>query len=258
MPRYRLTIEYDGAAFTGWQRQANGPSVAEALADAVFRFCGDRVDPVGAGRTDAGVHAAGQVAHIDLTRDWPAETVRAALCFHLKPHAIAVVAAERAADGFHARFDAIERLYRYRIVNRRSPLALDRGRAWHVARPLDTAAMAEAARLLPGPHDFTSFRDVDCQARSPVKTLDALDVAREGDEVRVAARARSFLHRQVRILVGTLVLVGEGKWRAADVAGALAARDRTAAGPTAPAHGLTLMAVRYADDAGKNRSSTPA
>ncbi|MBM3583793.1 MAG: tRNA pseudouridine(38-40) synthase TruA [Alphaproteobacteria bacterium] len=256
MPRYRLTIEHDGTGFAGWQRQARGVSVQEVIEEAAFRFCGERPTVVGAGRTDAGVHARGQVAHLDLTRDWPADTVRAALCFHLKPHAVAVVEVERAADTFHARFDARERRYAYRILNRRSPSALDRGRAWHVARPLDAEAMADAARLLLGPHDFTSFRSAECQARSPVKTLNALDVAREGDDVRVAARARSFLHHQVRILVGTLVLVGEGKWGRRDVAAALAARDRSAAGPTAPAHGLTLLAVRY--DEAKNRSSTPS
>jgi tRNA pseudouridine38-40 synthase len=256
MPRYRLTVEYDGTGLAGWQRQASGVSVQEVIEDAAHRFSGERPTVVGAGRTDAGVHARGQVAHLDLARDWPADTVRAALCFHLKPHAVAVVAAERVPDSFHARFDARERRYAYRILNRRSPAALDRGRAWHVARPLDTEAMADAASLLLGPHDFTSFRSAECQARSPVKTLDALDVTRSGDDVRIAARARSFLHHQVRILVGTLALVGEGKWRRGDVAGALAARDRSAAGPTAPAQGLTLVAVRY-DDA-KNRSSTPS
>ena len=256
MPRFKLTLEYDGTGFTGWQRQANGPSVQQALEDGVLRFCGQRVATVGAGRTDAGVHARGQVVHVDLARDWPADTVRAALCFHLRPRPISVVAAARVDEGFHARFDAIERRYAYRIVNRRSPLALDQNRAWHIARPLDAAAMADAARLLLGPHDFTSFRDSGCQARSPVKTLDALDIARDGDDLSITARARSFLHRQVRILVGTLALVGEGKWRPSDVAAALAARDRSSAGPTAPAHGLTLMAVRY-PDAAKNRSSTP-
>jgi len=245
MPRYRLVLEYDGQGFVGWQQQANGPSIQQALADAVFAFCGERGVPVGAGRTDAGVHALGQVAHLDLGADWPDETVRAALNFHLKPRPIAVIRAARASDDFHARFDAIERRYLYRIVNRRAPLALARGRAWHVTRPLDAAAMADAAEVLVGRHDFSSFRDADCQARSPLKTLAALEVERDGAELRVHARARSFLHRQVRAMVGTLEWVGEGRWTRADVAHALARRDRAAAGPTAPAHGLYLAAVVY-------------
>ncbi len=260
MPRYKLVIEYDGTLFAGWQRQSNGLSVQDVLEHAIAGFCGERATTVGAGRTDAGVHALGQVAHVDLARAWPEDTVRAALNHHLRPHQVSVLAAARVADGFHARFDAIERRYRYRIVNRRSPLALMRDRAWHVARPLDARAMAESARLLVGPHDFSSFRDANCQARSPVKTLDVLDVARAGDEIVIEARARSFLHRQVRTIVGTLKQVGEGKWTNADVAAALAARDRSAAGPSAPARGLYLVAVRYAGDAAsaKNRSSTPA
>jgi tRNA pseudouridine38-40 synthase len=245
MPRFKLTLEYDGSGFVGWQRQDNGASVQGALEEAVEAFCGESPTIVAAGRTDAGVHALGQVAHLDLARDWPTETVRAALNAHLSPRPVAVLAAERVADGFHARFDARERRYRYRIVNRRSPLALERGRAWHLPRPLDAAAMAEAAKALVGHHDFTSFRAADCQARSPLKTLDALDVVREGDEVRIEARARSFLHRQVRAMVGTLVPVGEGRATTADVAAALAARDRSAAGPTAPAEGLYLVSVRY-------------
>lgn len=245
MPRYKLVIEYDGGGFTGWQRQANGLAVQQVLENAVFGFCGDRFTPVGAGRTDAGVHALGQVAHVDLTKEWPDETVRAALDFHLKPHAVAVLSVARVADRFHARFDAVERRYLYRILNRRAPPALLRGRVWHVARSLDVAAMADAAQVLLGRHDFTSFRAADCQARSPVKTLDALDVERDGDEIRVHARARSFLHRQVRTVVGTLKLVGEGKWTRATVAAALAARDRSAAGPSAPARGLYLVAIGY-------------
>jgi len=243
--RFRLTLEYDGAGFVGWQRQDNGPSVQQALEDAVFAFCGERVTAVAAGRTDAGVHALGQVVHLDIARAVAVETVRDAVNYHLRPAPIAVLAVEAAAADFHARFSAVERAYLYRIVNRRAPLALDRGRAWGVAAPLDAAAMAEAARALVGRHDFTSFRAASCQAASPVKTLDVLEVARAGDEVRVAARARSFLHHQVRNMVGTLKLVGEGKWSAADVAAALAARDRSAAGPTAPPGGLYLVEVRY-------------
>lgn len=245
MPRYRLTIEYDGAPFVGWQRQDNGFSVQQALEDAVFRFCGERATVHGAGRTDAGVHAAGQVAHLDLQRAWAPATVRDALNFHLKPAPIAVLAAEPAAPDFHARFSARLRRYRYRILARPAPPALDRGRVWWVPVPLDSAAMAEAAALLVGHHDFTSFRSTMCQAESPVKTLDALDVTTDGVEIRIDARARSFLHNQVRILAGTLKRVGEGAWTPADVARALAARDRTRGGPTAPACGLCLLAVGY-------------
>jgi tRNA pseudouridine38-40 synthase len=243
--RFKLTLEYDGGAFVGWQRQDNGPSVQQALEAAIFRFCGETVASVAAGRTDAGVHARGQVVHFDLARVTTPEQVRDALNFHLKPAPISVLRAEAAPAEFHARFSATARVYVYRIVNRRAPLALDRGRAWWVGGPLDAAAMHEAAQLLVGHHDFTSFRAALCQAASPMKTLDVLDVVRVGEEVQVAARARSFLHHQVRNMVGTLKLVGEGKWTAADVARALAARDRAAAGPTAPAEGLYLMEVWY-------------
>jgi tRNA pseudouridine38-40 synthase len=245
MPRYKLTIEYDGEPFVGWQRQANGLSVQEVLEQAVKAFTGETVAAAGAGRTDAGVHALGQVAHVDLAKAWPVDTARAALNDHLRPHPVSILGAEIVDDAFHARFSAIERRYLYRIVNRRSGLALDRGRAWHIARPLDVAAMRNAASLLLGHHDFTSFRDVNCQARSPVKTLDVLDVSRHGDEIVVEARARSFLHRQVRTMVGTLKQVGEGRWQPADVAATLAARDRSAAGATAPAAGLYLAGVLY-------------
>jgi len=245
MPRYRLTLEYDGAGFVGWQRQDNGPSVQAALEGAIAAFCGETVTVHGAGRTDAGVHALAQVAHVDLTRDAAPDRVRDALNAHLRAAPVAVLAAARVPDEFHARFDARERRYLYRIVNRRAPLVLDRGRAWFVPVPLDAAAMHDAARALIGRHDFTSFRASECQATSPVKTLDALDVARAGEEVHITARARSFLYNQVRILVGTLQLVGTGKWRRADVARALAARDRTTAGPTAPPEGLYLTGVGY-------------
>jgi tRNA pseudouridine38-40 synthase len=243
--RYKLTLEYDGAGFVGWQRQDNGPSVQAALESAVVGFCGEAVTVHGAGRTDAGVHALGQVAHIDLAKETDAETVRDALNAHLKPAAVAVLTAEAVDGDFHARFSAIERIYRYRIVNRRARLALDRGRAWFVPQPLDAAAMHDAAQALLGHHDFTSFRARECQAKSPVKTLDALDVTRDGQELRIDVRARSFLHHQVRNMVGTLKLAGEGKWSRADVARALEARDRSAAGPTAPAEGLYLLSVGY-------------
>ena len=245
MTRWKVTLEYDGGGLVGWQRQENGPSVQQALEEAVARFCGEAVTIHGAGRTDAGVHATGQVAHLDIAKATTAETVRDALNFHLKPAPIAVLSAEPVGDDFHARFSATGRSYLYRIVNRRAPLALERGRAWNVQSPLDAAAMHHAAQALVGHHDFTSFRAALCQSASPVKTLDRLDVMRHGEEISVIAEARSFLHHQVRNMVGTLKLVGEGKWRARDVERALAARDRAAAGPTAPPEGLYLTAVRY-------------
>ena len=246
MARFKLTLEYDGAPFVGWQRQDNGPSVQAALEDALRALTGRAVEVVGAGRTDAGVHALGQVAHIDLADErFDARKLREALNYHLKPAPIAVLAAAPAPADFHARFSATARAYLYVIVNRRAPLAIDRGRAWQVRQPLDVAAMAAAAEPLLGHHDFTSFRAAQCQAKSPCKTLDRLTVTREGDEIHIEAGARSFLHHQVRNIVGTLKWVGEGKWTAREVAAALAARDRTAAGPTAPADGLYLVSVAY-------------
>jgi tRNA pseudouridine38-40 synthase len=245
MPRYKLTIEYDGTPFVGWQVQDNGVSVQGTLADAVFAFAGERAVVAGAGRTDAGVHALGQVGHVDLGKDWAADTVRDAINAHLRPHPVAVLAAERVADDFDARFSASRRHYLYRVVNRRADLALDVLRAWRVARLLDAAAMRDAAQRLVGRHDFTTFRSTECQAKSPVKTLDRLDVTRDGDEVCVTATARSFLHNQVRSMVGSLIHVGEGKWSADDLAAALAARDRTACGQVAPPQGLYLLRVEY-------------
>ncbi|GAB4394112.1 MAG: tRNA pseudouridine(38-40) synthase TruA [Kiloniellaceae bacterium] len=245
MTRYKITIEYDGGDFVGWQRQANGPSVQAALEEAVQRFCGETVLVEGAGRTDAGVHALGQVAHFDLVKETTADTVMKAVNFHLKPAPVAVLAARAVSGDFHARFSADRRAYLYRIVNRRAPLALERGRAWFVPQALDAMAMHDAAQLLVGHHDFTSFRASECQAKSPVKTLDVLSVAREGELIEVRAEARSFLHHQVRNFVGSLKLVGEGKWSAADLKAALEARDRSAAGPTAPAAGLYLTEVGY-------------
>jgi tRNA pseudouridine38-40 synthase len=245
MPRYKLTIEYDGTPFVGWQVQDNGMSVQGVLADAVFAFAGERAVVAGAGRTDAGVHALGQVAHVDLGKDWAADTVRDAINAHVRPHPVAVLAAERVADDFDARFSAIRRHYLYRVVNRRADLALDVLRAWRIPRPLDEAAMRDAAQQLVGRHDFTTFRSTECQAKSPVKTLDRLDVTRDGDEVRVSATARSFLHNQVRSMVGSLIHVGEGKWSADDLAAALAARDRAACGQVAPPQGLYLVRVEY-------------
>jgi tRNA pseudouridine38-40 synthase len=245
MPRYRLLIEYDGSPFVGWQMQAGGPSVQGVLTQAIAAFAEEKVTVHGAGRTDAGVHALGQVAHVDLARDWRPDRVRDALNANLRPHPVAVLAVEKTADEFHARFSAKRRHYLYRIVNRRADLALERHRAWRVPRALDAAAMHAAAQRLIGRHDFTTFRAADCQAKSPVKTLDRLDVEREGDEVRVHASARSFLHHQVRSMVGSLVLVGEGKWSADDFSAALAARSRAACGPVAPPEALYLVSVDY-------------
>lgn len=245
MTRWRITIEYDGGPFVGWQRQENGPSVQAALEEAIQAFSGEDVLVEGAGRTDSGVHALAQVAHFDLARETDPDTVRDAVNFHLKPRPVAVLAAETAAPDFHARFSAQGRDYLYRIVNRRAPLALEAGRAWRVPVPLDADAMHVAAQALVGRHDFTSFRAAQCQAASPVKTLDALAVRRDGEAITIAAAARSFLHNQVRIITGTLRLAGEGKWSRKDVEAALAARDRAAAGPTAPPDGLYLAAVRY-------------
>ena len=245
VPRYKLTIEYDGSPFVGWQVQDNGPSVQGAIGDAIAAFCGERVLVQGAGRTDAGVHALGQVAHFDLASERAPDTVRDALNAHLRPWPVSILNAERVASDFDARRSAVRRTYRYRIVNRRSDLALDRGRVWRVGRPLDDAAMQAAAGRLVGSHDFTTFRSTECQAKSPVRTLDRLDVARGGEEIAVVAVARSFLHNQVRSMVGSLVQVGEGKWSADDLSGALAACDRTACGPVAPPEGLYLMRVDY-------------
>ncbi len=248
MTRWKIIVEYDGGPFVGWQRQENGPSVQAALERAIEGFAGEAVTVHGAGRTDSGVHALGQVAHFDLEKATDGDRVRDALNHHLKPNPIAILAAAAVDEEFHARFSATERHYLYRILDRRAPPALYAGRVWHVPRGLDAGAMHAAAQCLLGNHDFTSFRAVQCQADSPVKTLDRLDVRRAGDEIHIEARARSFLHHQVRNFVGTLKWVGEGKWIADDVAAALAARDRAAAGPTAPAAGLTLVAVVYPPD----------
>lgn len=245
MPRYKLTVEYDGTPFVGWQHQQNGLAIQDVLEEALVRFCGERVTATAAGRTDAGVHALGQVVHVDLTKDWPATRVREALNYHLQPHPVVVRAAESAAPDFNARLSAKRRAYLYRILNRRAPPALDQHRVWHVARPLDAAAMHAAAQALVGRHDFSTFRASLCQAKSPVKTLDRLDVSQSGEEIHVAAGARSFLHHQVRNMVGTLKLVGEGKWTTKDVAAALAAQDRRRGGPTAPPDGLYLVEVGY-------------
>ncbi|MBJ7410939.1 MAG: tRNA pseudouridine(38-40) synthase TruA [Phenylobacterium sp.] len=245
MPRYRLLIEYDGRPFHGFQAQADLPSVQGSLERAVKKFCGEDLRVSAAGRTDTGVHATGQVVHIDLAKDWPAETVRNALNFHLMPDPVSVLSAEVAEGDWHSRFSATGRRYRYRILNRISPPALDQGRVWHVKKPLDAGAMHAAAEVLVGHHDFTTFRDLACQAKSPMKTLDVADVRREGEEVILEFASRSFLHRQVRSMTGTLAEVGVGRWTKDDVAAALAARDRRACGPVAPAEGLYLTGVSY-------------
>jgi tRNA pseudouridine38-40 synthase len=247
VPRYRLDIEYDGSPYAGWQRQRGQHSVQAALEQAVEAFCGEQVSLRGAGRTDAGVHALGQVAHLDLAREWPADTVRDAVNAHLTSagETVAVLAATIVPGDFDARFSALRRHYLYRIVNRRAPLALARRQAWWVPKPLDAEAMHEAAQALVGKHDFTTFRSVQCQAKSPVKTLDRLDVTRSGEAIEIRATARSFLHNQVRSMVGTLKRVGEGGWNASDVKRALEACDRSACGPVAPPDGLYLVKVDY-------------
>ena len=245
MHRYKLILEYDGTPFVGWQMQENGPSVQGALARAIEAFSGEVVVPRGAGRTDAGVHALGQTAHMDLVKDWQPDKIRDALNAQLRPDPISVLACERAREDFDARFSAVARHYLYRIIDRRAPLALERMRAWGVFRPLDAEAMHQAAQALIGNHDFTTFRSTECQAKSPTKTLDRLDVSRHGEIIRVETSARSFLHNQVRSMVGSLKLVGEGRWRADELRAALEARDRSACGAVAPPQGLYLVKVDY-------------
>ena len=245
MPRYRLTIEYDGAPFVGWQRQDSQPSVQGALEDAIEKLSQQRVTVTGAGRTDAGVHALGQVAHFDLDKDFAPDKVRDALNHYLRPDPVTVLAADEAAPDFHARFSATGRHYLFRILNRRAPPALDVGKVWHVAVALDADAMHHAAQVLVGSHDFTTFRAAECQAQSPVKTLERIDVSRRGEEIHITTNARSFLHHQVRSFVGSLKLVGEGKWSARDLKDALDARDRSACGPVSPPDGLYLVKVDF-------------
>jgi tRNA pseudouridine38-40 synthase len=247
--RWALLIEYDGGGFAGWQRQGALTTVQSVLEAAASRLCGGAmVASIVAGRTDSGVHAIGQVAMLALPDTLDARQVRDALNFHLKPHRVAIRAAAPAPPGWNPRFSALSRSYRYRILDRPARPALEAGRVWHVPRPLDVAAMHAAAQMLVGHHDFTSFRASACQAKSPVRTLDRLTVSRAGERIEILAEARSFLHHQVRNMVGTLRLVGDGRWEARDVATALAARARSAGGPTAPPEGLTMMRVVYAQD----------
>ncbi|MFB2549850.1 tRNA pseudouridine(38-40) synthase TruA [Ensifer soli] len=247
MPRFRLTVEYDGTDYVGWQRQTNGASVQGAIEAAVLALTGETVSLRGAGRTDSGVHALGQVAHLDLSRAWKPETLRNALNAHLMQagERVAIVDAAEAAPDFDARFSALRRHYLYRILSRPAPLTVERDRAWWVAQPMDAEAMHAAAQVLVGHHDFTTFRSAHCQAASPVRTLDRLDVGRSGDLIEIRASAQSFLHNQIRSFAGTLKLVGQGKWTADDVRAALAARDRKACGPVAPPCGLYFLQVDY-------------
>jgi len=245
MPRYRLLVEYDGRPYRGFQAQERLPSIQGAIEKAVLGFSGQKIRLIGAGRTDTGVHATGQVIHMDLERDWRPAVVRDALHAYLMPQPISILEAHKVADDFHARFSATGRRYLYRILNRRSPPAIDQGRVWHVRRPIDVEAMNEAAQVLVGHHDFTTFRDLQCQSRSPLKTLDVARVWREGQEVHLVFEARSFLHRQVRSMAGSLCQVGIGRWTATDIKALLEARDRQACGPVAPADGLYLTGVGY-------------
>jgi tRNA pseudouridine38-40 synthase len=245
MPRYRLILEYDGTGFVGWQRQDNGASVQGALEEALFKMTGEVSTVTGAGRTDAGVHAMAQCAHFDLVKEFAPDKIRDGLNHFLRPAAVAVIAADVTAPDFHARFSATKRHYFYRILCRRAPPVLEKNRVWHVMRDLDAQAMHHGAQGLIGQHDFTTFRAAECQAKSPVKTLDRLDVRRAGDEVHIEASARSFLHNQVRSVVGSLKLVGEGKWQPRDMARVLEAKSRAECGPVAPPDGLYLVGVDY-------------
>ena len=248
MPRYMLTIEYDGGPYCGWQRQDNGLSVQEVIETGLAGFTGEAPTIFGAGRTDAGVHATGQVAHVDLSREWEPDTVRDALNAHIRDEPVSIISAERVADDFDARFSARKRWYLYRIFNRRAPPAIDRGRVWWVSRNLDVAAMHEAAHVLVGTHDFNTFRSSHCQAKNPIRTLEELSVIKgPGEEVHITAMAQSFLHNQIRSFAGTLKLVGEGRWTKDDVIAALESRDRTRCGPVAPPDGLYLTRVEYGD-----------
>ncbi len=247
MPRYSITVEYDGTSFVGWQVQAEGASVQGVLVKAIEAISGETCVVRGAGRTDSGVHALGQVAHFDLSKEWDAFRVGEALNFHVRPHAVCVLNCERVPDTFDARFSAVQRHYLYRILTRRAPPVLDAGRVWWLTQALDVTSMQAAANILIGHHDFTTFRAAQCQANSPWRTLEGFSVTQDADEVRLEVSARSFLHNQVRSMVGSLKLVGEGKWTPGDVQHALDARDRKACGPVAPACGLYLDRVDYAE-----------
>ena len=245
MPRYKLTIEYDGTPFVGWQRQANGLAVQEVIETALRAISGETLTVRGAGRTDAGVHATAQVAHVDLLRDWRCDVLRDALNAHMRPHPVAILGAKAVADTFDARHSAIRRHYVYRVFNRRAPLTLEKDRAWLIKRKIDAEAMNVAAKVLLGRHDFSTFRDSECQAESPVRTLERFDVQEDGDLILMKVAARSFLHRQVRSMVGSLEHVGSGRWSENDLRAALDACDRRRCGMVAPAAGLYLVGVDY-------------
>ena len=245
MPRYKLTVEYDGTPFSGWQRQTSRPSVQQALEEAIERFSGEAVTTQAAGRTDAGVHGLGQVVHFDLSKDWDPFRIREALNYHLRPDPVAILEAEAVGDDFEARFSAKARHYEYRILNRRAPPVIERNHVWHLPMPLDADAMDYAAGMILGTHDFTTFRSAECQAKSPLRTLDVFTVRRELEHIIITASARSFLHHQVRSMVGSLKLVGEGKWKPGDLRAALDARDRKRCGAMAPSDGLYLTRVDY-------------
>ena len=245
MTRWRLTVEYDGGPFMGWQRQNHGPSVQQTLEEALERMTGERAAFTAAGRTDAGVHALAMPVHVDVAKPLTPHRLREGLNALVRPQPVSVLDVEEVADDWHARFSCVGRRYLYRILNRRAPPALDRGRVWHIAVPLDADAMQQGAAMLVGRHDFTTFRSAQCQSDSPVKTLDRLEVRREGEEIHVEAAARSFLHHQVRSMVGCLALVGRGQWAPEDMRKALEARDRAALGLNAPPHGLYFMGAEY-------------
>lgn len=245
MQRYKLTVAYDGTAYCGWQRQPDHLSVQQALEMAFRSFCGDDVTIIAAGRTDAGVHAAGQVCHVDLSKEWREDVVRDAVNQYLVRERVAILAAEKVGAEFHARFSATSRHYVYKMLNRRAPPVFERGFVWHLKRNVDAVAMDKAAKRLLGRHDFTTFRDTECQAESPIRNLDRFDVIREGEMVLFHLSARAFLHRQVRSMVGTLEQVGSGRWSEEDMVSALEAKDRSACGPVAPSDGLYLDRVDY-------------
>ena len=249
MPRYKLTIEYDGTDYIGWQKQKDhSPSVQGCLIKAFRLFCHHDVNVYGSGRTDAGVHATGQIAHVDLEKEWPLHTIREAVNAYLRPHAIVLLSVEKVPDTFHARFSATQRHYIYRLIRRPAELTIDRTTAWHVRRPLNIEEMKKGAALLLGSHDFTSFRATECQSKSPFKTLDQFDLVQDGNEIKAFVSSRSFLHHQVRNMMGTLVWIGKGKMKPEDIPDILAAKKREAAGPTAPAHGLYLTRVEYPEN----------
>lgn len=246
MTRWKLTIEYHGGTYNGWQRQDGQPSVQQSIEEAIQKFCQQEIRIQGAGRTDTGVHALGQVAHFDLEyRAISAHDLVRAINAHLRPQGVVILKAEEVDPDFHARFHAVNKLYRYRIVNRSAALTVDQGLAWQVWKPLDADAMHDAAQVLLGQHDFTTFRDSDCQAKSPVRSIERIEVLRDGDNVTMEVEAKSFLHHQVRNTIGTLAMVGDGRWTKADVKAALEARDRTKGGITAPADGLYLVRIDY-------------